>query len=58
MTSTPQVDMEELKRQLKRELIEDLKPIVEARGIQFSNIARVMSEEECRSSLASTAGGG
>jgi hypothetical protein len=58
MTSTPQVDMEELKRQLKRELIEDLKPIVEARGIQFSNIAGVMSEEECRSSLASTAGGG
>jgi hypothetical protein len=30
MTSTPQVDMEELKRQLKRELLGDLKPILEA----------------------------
>jgi hypothetical protein len=30
MTSTPQVDVEELKRQLKRELLGDLKPILEA----------------------------
>jgi hypothetical protein len=29
-TSTLQVDMEELKRQLKRELLGDLKPILEA----------------------------
>jgi hypothetical protein len=58
MTSTPQVDMEELKRQLKRELPGDVKPILEAQGIQFSDIARVMSEEECRSNLASTIGGG
>jgi hypothetical protein len=50
--------MEELKRQLKRELLGDLKPILEAQGIQFSNIAGVMSKEECRSSLASIAGGG
>jgi hypothetical protein len=55
MILTPQVDVEELKGQLKRELLRDLKPILEARGIQFPNIAGIMSEEECRSSLASTA---
>jgi hypothetical protein len=36
----------------------DLKPILETQGIQFPDIARVMSKEEHRSSLASTAGGG
>jgi hypothetical protein len=46
--------MEELKRQLKRELLRDLKSILEAQGIQFSDIVGVMSEEERRSSLAST----
>jgi hypothetical protein len=30
MTSTPQVDVEKLKRQLKRELPGDLKPLLEA----------------------------
>jgi hypothetical protein len=30
MTSTPQVDMEEQKRRLKRELLGDLKPILKA----------------------------
>jgi hypothetical protein len=54
MTSTPQVDMEDLKTQLRRELLGDLKPILESQGIQFSDIAGVMSEEERRSSLAST----
>ena len=49
------VDMEELKIQLRRELIGDLKPILESQGIQFPNIAGMMSEEERRSSLASTA---
>jgi hypothetical protein len=33
MNSTPQVDVEELKWQLKRELLGDLKPILEAQGI-------------------------
>jgi hypothetical protein len=33
MTSTPQVYVEELKRLLKRELLGDLKPILEAQGI-------------------------
>jgi hypothetical protein len=37
-TSTPQVDMKEMKRQLKRELLGDLKPILEAQGIQFLDI--------------------
>jgi hypothetical protein len=54
MTSTPQVDMEELKRQLKRELLGDLKPILKAQRIQFPDITGVISEEERRSSLAST----
>jgi hypothetical protein len=58
MTSTPQVNVEELKRQLKRELLGDLKAILEAQGIQFLDIAGVMSKEEHRSSLASTAVGG
>jgi hypothetical protein len=58
MTTTPRVDVEELKRQLKTELLGDMKPILEAQGVQFTNIAGVMSEKEHRSSLASTAGGG
>jgi hypothetical protein len=55
MTSTPHVDVEELKRQLRREVLGDLRPILEASGIQFSNIDAVMSDKECRSSLPSTA---
>jgi hypothetical protein len=31
-----------------------LKPILESQGIQFPDIAGMMSEEECRSSLTST----
>jgi hypothetical protein len=33
MTSTPQVDMEELKRQLRMEVLGDLRHILEALGI-------------------------
>ena len=55
MTSTPHVVVEELKRQMRREVIRDLRPILEAQGIQFPDIARVMSEEEHRSSLPSIA---
>jgi hypothetical protein len=58
MTSTPQVDTEELKRQLRREVLGNLRPILEASDIQFSNIGGVISDEEHRSSLASTAAGG
>jgi hypothetical protein len=58
MTSTPQVDMEGLKRQLRREVLGDLRPILEASGIQFPNVGGVMSDVERRSSLASIAAGG
>jgi hypothetical protein len=58
MTSTPQVDVEELKGQLRREVLGDLRPILEAQGIQFPDIGGVMSDEERRSSFASTAAGG
>jgi hypothetical protein len=44
--------------ELRREVIGDLRPILEAQGIQFPDIGGVISDKECRSSLASTAGGG
>jgi hypothetical protein len=50
--------VEDLKRQLKRELLGNLKHILDAQGIQFPNIVGVMSEEEHRSGLASIATGG
>jgi hypothetical protein len=50
--------VEVLKRQLRREVLGDLRPILEALGIQFPDIGRVMSDEERRSSFASTAAGG
>jgi hypothetical protein len=56
-TSTPHVDVE-LKRQLRSEVLGDLRPILEASGIQFPNVGAVMSDEERRSSLASTVAGG
>jgi hypothetical protein len=55
MTSTTQVDVEELKRQLRMEVLGDLRPILEASCIQFPDIGRVMCDEEHWSSLASTA---
>jgi hypothetical protein len=58
MISTPHVDMEELKRQLRREVLGNLRPILEAQGIQFLDIGLVMSDEEHRSSLASIVAGG
>jgi hypothetical protein len=56
--STPHVDVEELKRQLRREVLGDPMPILKISGIQLSNIGAVMSDEERRSSLASTTTGG
>jgi hypothetical protein len=53
LTSTPHVDVEEVKRQQRREVLGDLRPILEAQGMQFLDIGLVMSDEECRSSLAS-----
>jgi hypothetical protein len=39
---------------LRREVLGDLRPILEASGVQFSNIGVVMSDDERRSILAST----
>jgi hypothetical protein len=58
MTSTPKVDVEELRIQLRKEVLGDLRPILEAQGVQFSNIGGVMSDEEHKSSFASTVVGG
>jgi hypothetical protein len=58
MLSTPHVDVEDLKRHLRREVLGDLRSILEAQGIQFPDIGGVMNDEERRSSFASTAGGG
>jgi hypothetical protein len=58
MTSTPKINVEELKRQLRREVVGDLRHILEAQGIQFPNIGGAISDEECMINLASTAGGG
>jgi hypothetical protein len=57
MASIPHVDVEELKRQLRREVLGDLRPILEVSGIQFPDIGGVMSDEGRRSSLASTTRG-
>jgi hypothetical protein len=58
MTSTPHVDMEEQKRQLRREVLGDLRPILEVREIQFPDIGGVMSDEVRMSNFASIATGG
>jgi hypothetical protein len=44
VTSTPHVHVVELKRQLRREILGDLKAILEFQGIQFTDIAGVISE--------------
>jgi hypothetical protein len=56
--STPHVDVDELKRQLRKEVLGDLRPILETHGIQFPDIGGVMSDEERRSGFASTTAGG
>jgi hypothetical protein len=58
MTLVPQVDVEEPKRQLRRGVLGDMRPILEAQRIQFPGIGEVMSDEECRSSFVSTTTGG
>jgi hypothetical protein len=57
MTSTPHVDVEELKRQLRREVLGDFRPILEAQGIQFPDIGGVMSDKEHKSNFASIVAG-
>jgi hypothetical protein len=58
MTLTPKIDVDELKRKLRREVLGDVRLIPEARGIQFLVIGGVMSDDEHRSSFATIAGGG
>jgi hypothetical protein len=55
MTSTPNVDVEELKRKLRRDVLGELRSILEVQGIQFPDIGGVMSDEERRSSFTSIA---
>jgi hypothetical protein len=43
---------------MRKEVLGDLKSILEVSGIQFSYIGAVMSDEEHMSILASTAAGG
>jgi hypothetical protein len=50
--------MEEQERQLRREILGDLRTILEASGIQLPDISGVMSDEERMSSLASIVAGG
>jgi hypothetical protein len=58
MTSTPNVDVEELKRKIRRDVLGDLRSILEVQGIQFPDIGGVMSDEERRSNFTSTAAAG
>jgi hypothetical protein len=48
------VDIEEIKRQMRIQLLGDLRPIFESQGLPMSDIGVVGIEEERRSSLAST----
>jgi hypothetical protein len=55
MVSSATVDIEEIKRQVKIQLLGDLKPIFESQGLPVPDIGAVGNEEERRSNLASTA---
>jgi hypothetical protein len=48
------VDIEEIKRQVRIQLLGDLRPIFESQGLPMPDIGVVGNEEERRSSLAST----
>jgi hypothetical protein len=55
MVSSAMIDIEELKRQVRIQLLGDLRPIFESQGLPVPDIGTVGNEEERRSSLASTA---
>jgi hypothetical protein len=55
MVPSAMVDIEEIKRQVRIQLLGDLRPIFESQGLPMPNIGVVRNEEERRSSLASTA---
>jgi hypothetical protein len=55
MVSSATVDIEEIKRQVRIQLLGGLRPIFESQGLPMPDIGAVGNEEECRSSLASIA---
>jgi hypothetical protein len=55
MVSSATVDIREIKRQVRIQLLGDLRPIFESQGLPVPYISAVGNEEERRSSLASTA---
>jgi hypothetical protein len=54
MVSSAMIDIEELKRQVRIQLLGDLRPIFEFQGLPVPDIGAVGNEEKRRSSLAST----
>jgi hypothetical protein len=55
MVPSATVDIEKIKRQVRIQLLGDLRPIFESQGLPMSDIGAVGNGEERRSSLASTA---
>jgi hypothetical protein len=54
MVSSVMVDIEEIKRQVRIQLLGDLRPFFESQGLPVHDIGAVGNEEEHRSILAST----
>jgi hypothetical protein len=54
MVQSAMVDIVEIKRQVRIQLLGDLRPIFESQRLPMPGIGAVGNEEECRSSLAST----
>jgi hypothetical protein len=55
MVSSATVDIEDIKRQVRIQLLGDLRPIFESQGLPVPDIGVVGNEEERRSILASAA---
>jgi hypothetical protein len=55
MVSSATIDIEEIKRQVRIQLLGDLRLLFESQGLPMPDIGAVENEEERRSSLASTA---
>jgi hypothetical protein len=52
MVPSAMVDIEEIKRQVRIQLLGDFRPIFESQGLPMPNIGAVGNQEEHRSSLA------
>jgi hypothetical protein len=55
MVLSAMANIEEIKQQVRIQLLGDLRPIFESQRLPMPDIGAVGNEEECRSSLASTA---